>query len=93
MDPVRHLKISFFVLLMLISGGTAGYMSIEGWRPLDAAYMTVITLGTVGFKEVHDLSDGGKLFTMCLIVIGVSRIKRRIKAMLNKNVGKGSQRR
>src|SRR5665647_278312 len=72
MDPVRHLKISFFVLLMLISGGTIGYMSIEGWRLLDAAYMTVITLGTVGFREVHDLSDGGKLFTMGLIVIGVS---------------------
>ena len=72
MDPVRHLKISFAVLLMLISGGTIGYMSIEGWRLLDAAYMTVITLGTVGFKEVHDLSDGGKLFTMGLIVVGVS---------------------
>lgn len=72
MDPVRHLKISFFVLIMLISGGTLGYMSIEGWRPLDAVYMTVITLGTVGFKEVHDLSDSGKLFTMGLIVVGVS---------------------
>ncbi len=34
--------------------------------------MTVITLGTVGFKEVHDLSDTGKLFTMLLIVVGVS---------------------
>src|SRR6185369_7937712 len=72
MDPVRHLKISFFVLLMLITGGTLGYMTIEGWRLLDAAYMSVITLGTVGFKEVHDLSDGGKLFTMGLIVVGVS---------------------
>lgn len=72
MDPVRHLKISFFVLLMLISGGTIGYMSIEGWRLLDAAYMTVITLGTVGFREIHELSDVGKLFTMGLIIIGVS---------------------
>ena len=55
MDPVRHLKISFLVLLMLISGGTIGYMSIERWRLLDAVYMTVITLGTVGFREVHEL--------------------------------------
>lgn len=47
-------------------------MSIEGWRLLDAVYMTVITLSTVGFREVHDLSDGGKLFTMGLIVVGVS---------------------
>lgn len=72
MDPVRHLKISFVVLLLLISVGTIGYMSIEGWRLLDAAYMTVITLGTVGFREVNELSDGGKLFTMGLIVVGVS---------------------
>ncbi|MEI6205146.1 MAG: potassium channel protein [Desulfuromonadales bacterium] len=72
MDPVRHLKISVIVLLMLVTGGTAGYMSIEKWRFLDALYMTVITLGTVGFKEVHDLSDGGKIFTMCLILVGVS---------------------
>jgi len=72
MDPVRHLKISFLVLAMLVSLGISGYMAIEGWRFLDALYMTVITLGTVGFKEVHDLSDMGKLFTMGLIVFGVS---------------------
>ena len=72
MDPVRHLKISMLVLLMLLSAGTAGYMTIEKWRFLDAIYMTVITLGTVGFKEVHDLSDMGKAFTMLLIVGGVS---------------------
>jgi voltage-gated potassium channel len=72
MDPVRHLKISICVLGLLITLGTTGYMVIEGWRFLDSLYMTVITLGTVGFREVHDLSDPGKLFTMLLIVIGVS---------------------
>jgi len=72
MDPVRHLKISVMVLLLLVSAGTAGYMTIEKWQPLDSLYMTVITLSTVGFKEVHDLSDGGKIFTMFLIVVGVS---------------------
>ena len=72
MDPIRHLKISVAVLLILVTTGAAGYMTIEGWRPLDALYMTVITLGTVGFKEVHDLSDNGKIFTIILIVFGVS---------------------
>jgi voltage-gated potassium channel len=74
MDPVRHLKISFFVLAMLVTMGTAGFMTIEGWGLLDSLYMTVITLGTVGFKEVHDLSDAGKIFTMLLIIVGVSVI-------------------
>lgn len=60
------------VLLLLVSAGTTGYMVIEHWRFIDALYMTVITLGTVGFKEVHDLSDSGKLFTMVLIIFGVS---------------------
>lgn len=74
MDPVRHLKISIAVLALLVSAGCMGYMVIEKWQFLDALYMTVITLGTVGFKEIHDLSDGGKVFTMTLIVVGVSVI-------------------
>jgi len=72
MDPVRHFKISIFILALLVSAGTAGYMVIEGWVFLDALYMTIITLGTVGFKEVHDLGNAGKLFTIVLIVFGVS---------------------
>jgi voltage-gated potassium channel len=72
MDPVRHLKISIMVLGLLVSLGTMGYMAIEGWDLLDALYMTVITLGTVGFREVHELAPAGKLFTMALIIIGVS---------------------
>jgi voltage-gated potassium channel len=73
MDPMRHLKISILVLVVLISLGTAGYMSIEGWRFIDALYMTVITLSTVGFREVGgDLNDGGKIFTIVLIIFGVS---------------------
>ncbi len=72
MDPVRHFKISILILALLVSAGTAGYMVIEGWVFLDALYMTIITLGTVGFKEVHDLGNAGKLFTIVLIVFGVS---------------------
>jgi voltage-gated potassium channel len=72
MDPVRHLKISMVVLFLLVSLGTLGYMAIEGWRFIDALYMTVITLGTVGFEVVKPLSDAGKLFTITLIIIGVS---------------------
>jgi len=72
LDPIRHLKISMLVLLMLVTFGVTGYMTIEGWSLLDALYMTIITLGTVGFKEVHDLSAYGKIFTISLVVFGVS---------------------
>jgi voltage-gated potassium channel len=66
-----------FVRVLLLLGaeliaGTAGYMLLEGWRLLDALYMTVITLSTVGFTEVHALSDAGHLFTIALIATGVS---------------------
>jgi len=74
MDPIRHLKISICVLMLLLTFGTFGYIAIEGWDTLDALYMTVTSLGTVGFREVHDLSSAGKIFTMMLIFFGVGVI-------------------
>lgn len=44
-------------------------MLIESMNLLDAVYMTVITVATVGFKEVKELSDGGKIFTIMLIIL------------------------
>jgi voltage-gated potassium channel len=68
----RRVARVLLLLAVLLVAGTGGYMLIEGWRPLDAAYMTVITLSTVGFNEVHPLSDAGHLFTIALITTGVS---------------------
>jgi len=53
---------------VLIVIGTFGYMIIEGFRFLDAFYMTIITVATVGYGEVQPLSDGGKIFTSFLII-------------------------
>jgi len=72
MNPVKDLKLSLLVLFLLVSLGTMGYMAIEGWRFLDALYMTIITLATVGFQEVHYLSDKGRVFTILLIIVGVT---------------------
>src|SRR3990170_3438036 len=55
----------------LLVFGVAGYMLIEGWSFLDAIYMTVTTVATVGFREVQPLSTGGKIFTLFLIIFGV----------------------
>lgn len=54
--------------------GSSWYHLVEGWRWLDAAYMTVITLATVGFLEVNPLGDRGRIFTIILILLGVISI-------------------
>ena len=46
-------------------------MIIEGWRFLDALYMTIITISTVGYREVNQVGDIGRLFTIFLVLIGV----------------------
>ncbi|MGH2760618.1 MAG: potassium channel family protein [Actinomycetota bacterium] len=70
-----HLLFRFRIPILLmaaaIGGGTAGYHLIEGWGFLDALYMTVTTLTTVGFREVNPLSTAGRMFTMGLVLFGV----------------------
>jgi len=56
------------LVFIIIIIGMAGYMSLEGLTPLDALYMTVITIATVGFKEVTDFHEAGKVFTIFLII-------------------------
>ena len=64
------------MLVGVVVVGTAGYMLIAGWGFLDALYMTVITIGTVGYQEVHDLSDSplGRIWTIMLVVGGVGTL-------------------
>lgn len=61
------------VALVLVAG-TIGYMVVEGWSAWDALYMTVTTVTTVGFREVHPLSWRGQAFTVVLIIGGVSTV-------------------
>ncbi len=68
------LKIGVGVLVSLIVVGTVGYHLIEGWEIIDCLYMTIITVATVGFKEVGPLSTGGKIFTMALIVTSLGSL-------------------
>ncbi len=58
-------------LTALLLCGTLGYWWLEGYTWLEALYMTVITLSTVGFGEVRPLSPNGRLFTVVLIMVGV----------------------
>jgi len=57
--------------LFIVIFGTVGYIVIEGWGFLDALYMTIITISTVGYSEVHHVSKAGRLFTILLVFFGV----------------------
>jgi voltage-gated potassium channel len=70
-----HVRIWLAIIVGCIVVGTAGYLVIEsGWQLLDALYMTVTTLTTVGFLEVQPLSEAGRVWTMLLALTGVGII-------------------
>lgn len=72
---MRHrATIVFFVLVIVFVAGAAGYHLLEGWPWLDSFYMTLITLTTVGYGEVHPLSRYGQVFTICLLIVGVGTV-------------------
>jgi voltage-gated potassium channel len=70
-DNQRRLVMVLVAFVSVIFIGVAGYMTIEHYSFLDALYMTVITLSTVGYEIIHPLSTGGKIFTVFLIIGGV----------------------
>ena len=69
----RRIRLAILMLSGIIVVGTMGYLSL-GWSFLDAFYMTVITVGTIGFEEVRDLDESvaGRLWTIILIISGVA---------------------
>jgi voltage-gated potassium channel len=74
MGSTKHLATSILLAVSFFVLGSLGYMLIEGWDVLDAIYMTVITLTTVGYGEVHAVSRTGQLYTIFLIIFGVAFI-------------------
>jgi voltage-gated potassium channel len=64
-------RVPVILLILALSYGTIGYQVIEGYSFLDALYMTVTTLTTVGFGEIHPLSTAGRAFAITLIAFGV----------------------
>jgi voltage-gated potassium channel len=72
MSPARkQLIVSLSLIFGVIFIGTSGYLLLEDWTVLDSLYMTVITITTIGFREVHEMSDGGRVFTVLLVFFSV----------------------
>ncbi len=70
MNRPNQIIISLLLFGTLTGAGCLGYMLIEDWRFMDALYMTIITLATVGYGEVHEISFSGRIFTLVLIILG-----------------------
>jgi voltage-gated potassium channel len=77
----RRLLFTVAAILLVLATGTAGFILIEHWPPFDAFYMTLITMTTVGYAEIHPLTHAGRIFNSFLIAIGVSMIFVAIGAM------------
>jgi len=74
MGPEKRIKLALCLVLFFLGTGTVGYTCIDGYTPLDAFYMTVITITTVGYGEIQQLSEVGRVFTIFLILSGVGSI-------------------
>ncbi|MFC1496755.1 potassium channel family protein [Candidatus Margulisiibacteriota bacterium] len=72
--PLRRLIGPILILIYIIIAGVFGYVIVEKVPFVDALYMVVITVSTVGFREVIELSVAGKLLTMGLILFGVGTV-------------------
>lgn len=70
----RRLATALGIFLAVVVVGTIGYVVIEGWGFLDALYMTVVSITTVGYREVHPLTTAGRVYTMLLLLGGIGAL-------------------
>lgn len=70
----NKLFVPILLIIVINAFGTIGYMVIEGWGFMDSLFMTVTTVTTVGYGEVHDLTPRGEIFTIVLLILGVGTI-------------------
>jgi voltage-gated potassium channel Kch len=59
------------ILFLLLVGGSAFYWWVENLDPVDAVYLSVMTLTTVGYGDVAPVTDAGKMFTSAFVIIGM----------------------
>ncbi len=70
----REVFYSTLFLTLWMGVGTVGYAVLEGWGLLDSLYMAFITLSTIGFTEVQDLSNEGRIFTIIFASVGIGSL-------------------
>ncbi len=71
------------MLAFTVVFGTVGFMVVEGWSLLDAFYMSLITITTIGYREIQPLSDGGRLLNSAVILLGVGSFSYTITQLMH----------
>ena len=72
----HRLRFALLILVTWVGTATTGYRVIEGWSWFDSFYMTIITIFTIGYQEVHPLTIGGRIWS--IVVIGAGFPHRRL---------------
>jgi voltage-gated potassium channel len=93
MTGTARARIGAVILVVVLVFGTVGFILVEHASLLESLYMVVITISTVGFREVVDLSEAGRLLTMGLIVVGVGTLFFTAAAVMEMAVENISERR
>lgn len=89
-DPLFRSTVALTVVLLI--SGTAFYTTVERLTPLDALYLSVMTLTTVGYGDLHPVTPAGKAFTMIYVFLGVGVLVAfvtRLAQALGRNQGSG----
>lgn len=74
MGPTFNIKVTIFIIIILLAVGTPYYSMTEGWSLVDAFYFSGITLTTVGYGDLHPSHDGSKIFTVVYAFFGIGII-------------------
>jgi voltage-gated potassium channel len=74
LKALRNLRLVGLALAAVLAAGTAGFHFMLGWSWLDSFYMVVTTLTTIGYQEVHPLSDAGRILNLFVIFFGVALV-------------------
>ena len=75
MDGWRsQIFVVFSLMTVVLAAGTLGFQAVEGWSLFDSFYMTLVTLTTVGYEEIHPLTFRGRVFASFLMLAGVTTI-------------------
>ncbi|MFU8897573.1 MAG: potassium channel family protein [Roseinatronobacter sp.] len=78
---------SFYLLLLILFSGTMFFATVEGLRWVDAFYLSVVTLTTLGYGDLHPVTDVGKIFTVIYLFTGmgvvITVVTRLARAMFN----------